>query len=155
MFVRRYFDRSELGYHSSAELPNSWRMVVLGSWQTRFADPAKNRMIRFDTEYNSRISTATALRQKVAALRGTRGLRVVGTSTVTTRSTKGQGLLTISTLVYTYRSGDTIRWVATRYVGQFGSKMAQIEIAVAGATSDSKLLGTVINRATESLQRAG
>ena len=154
-YARRYFNHSSQGYHASAVLPKTWRSVVLGRWQARFDDTAHNRMIRFDTDYNNRISTATALKQKVAALKGTRGLHVVGTSTVTMRSTTGQGPLTVSTLVYTYRSGNTTRWVATRYIGQSGAKTAAIEISVAGAQTDSKLLGTIINNATQSIALAG
>jgi hypothetical protein len=129
--------------------------VVLGRWQTRFYDRAHNRMIRFDADYNYNISTVTALNRKIAALKGTRGLRIVGTSTVTMKSTRGQGPLTVSTVVYTYKSGSATRWVATRYVGQFGMKTANVEISAAGSTADSKLLGAVINNATVSLALAG
>lgn len=154
-YVKRYFNHSNLGYQATAVLPKTWRHVVLGQDQARFTDPAANRMIRFDTTYNYKISTVTALKNKVAALKGTRGLHVVGTSTVTMRSTSGQGPLTVSTLVYTYKSGNTTRWVATRYVGLWGVKSALAEISTAGALSDSKLLGAVINNATVSLTLAG
>jgi hypothetical protein len=101
------------------------------------------------------VSTTTALKKKQAALKGTRGLKVLGTSTVVMKSTSGQGRLTVSTIVYTYRKGNTTRWVATRYVGMWGSKSAHIEITVAGTTKDRKDLGAVINRATQSIYLAG
>ena len=154
-YAMRYFNHSSEGYHASAVLPKTWRRVDLGDWQARFTDPTQNRMVRFNTDYNVNISTTTALKRKIAALKGTRGLHIVGTSTVTMRSTTGQGPLTVSTLVYTYRSGSTTRWVATRYVGQYGTKDAAIEITVAGAPTDSKLLGAVINHATQSIALAG
>jgi hypothetical protein len=81
----------------------------------------------------------TALNRKIAALKGTRGLHIVGTSTVKMKSE--QGRLTVSTVGYTYRSGNATRWVATRYVGPYGTKSADIEISTAGSTTDSKLLG--------------
>ncbi|TCO26468.1 hypothetical protein EV652_107360 [Kribbella steppae] len=140
---------------ASAELPKTWRHVALGIGKARFLDPARNRMVRFDLTTGGKVSTATALRKKQAALKGTRGLKVVGTSTVVMKSTSGQGRLTVSTIVYTYRSGNTTRWVATRYIGFWGNKTANIEITVAGTTKDRKDLGAVINRATQSIYLAG
>ncbi|MEU4197003.1 hypothetical protein AB0E69_34235 [Kribbella sp. NPDC026611] len=154
-YVPRYFDHSTLGYHSRAVLPKTWKQVVLAKWQTRLDDPAHNRMIRFNTAYSGKISTVTAMNNKIKALKGTRQLHIVGTSTLTMRSTTQQGPQTVSTLVYTYKSGSQTRWVATRYVGQHGSKTAQVEISVAGSTADSKVLGTVINNATLSVTRFG
>lgn len=98
----------------------------------------------------------TALNRKIAALKkGTRGLHLVGTSTVTMKSTTGQGPMRVSTVVYTYRSGKDTRWVATRYVGVAGTTTADTEISTAGSTRDAKLLGTVLNKATVSLALAG
>jgi hypothetical protein len=154
-YATRYFDRFSQGAHASAVLPKTWREVRLARWQTRFDDNAHNRMIRFDTQYNEKISTVTALNRKIAALKGTRGLHIVGTSTVAMTSTNHQGRLTVSTVVYTYKSGNATRWVATRYVGQHGSKMAQLEISTAGSLADSKALGAVISNATLSLALAG
>jgi len=155
-FAKRYFEcYPDIGCRTTAQLPRTWRYVRLGSSQTRFLDDAHNRMIRFNTSYGGRVSTATALKRKVAALKGTRGLHIVGTSTVTMRSTSGQGPLKVSTLVYTYRSGNITRWVATRYVALWGTTEAEVEISVAGSPRDSKLLGTVINRATQSVTLAG
>ncbi|MFF0345131.1 hypothetical protein [Kribbella sp. NPDC004875] len=151
----RYFDRYSEGAHASAVLPKTWREVQLAQWQTRFDDRANNRMIRFDVLYNYKISTVTALNRKIAALKGTRGLHIVGTSTVAMKSTRNQGRLQVSTVVYTYKSGSTTRWVATRYIGQQGGSNAEIEISVAGSPAQSKVLGAVINNATVSLALAG
>ncbi|GAB2654666.1 hypothetical protein [Kribbella swartbergensis] len=112
-------------------------------------------MIRFDTSRSGTISTATALKRKQVALKGTRGLKILGTSTVTMKSTSGQGRLTVSTIVYTYRSGNTTRWVATRYVGMWDQKTAHVEITVGGTTKDRKHLSAVLNRATHSIYLAG
>jgi hypothetical protein len=143
------------GCHAAAQLPKTWKRTELGAAKARFSDPARNRMVRFNTFVGGKVSTATAIKQKQAALKGTRGLKVAGTSTVVMKSTNGQGRLTVSTIVYTYRSGQTTRWVATRYIGQWGNKTADIEITTAGTPKDSKLLGAVINRATVSLGLAG
>ncbi|MDX3002404.1 hypothetical protein PWY87_12030 [Kribbella solani] len=155
-YKTRYFNHSSEGYHASAVLPSTWRSVVLGPWQQRFDDTTHNRMIRFNTSYNPNLSTVTALNRKIAALKkGTRGLHIVGTSTVTMKSTTGQGPMRVSTVVYTYRSGKDTRWVATRYVGVAGTTTADTEISTAGSTCDAKLLGTVLNKATVSLALAG
>ena len=121
--------------------------IALGRGQDRFNDPTRDRMIRFNVHLGGRVSTATAIKQKKAALQGTPGLRVLGTSTVTMQTTMGRS--TGSTIVYTCRRGNTTRWVATRYIGPAGE--ALIEITVAGRLKDRKVLGTVINRATQSI----
>jgi hypothetical protein len=152
-FVTREFNcYGANGCFAYAQLPKTWKHIALGRGQDRFKDPARDRMIRFNVQVGGRVSTATAIKQKQAALQGTRGLRVLGTSTVTMRST-AMGPLTVSTIVYTYRRGNTTRWVATRYIGPDGSAM--IEITVAGATKDRKVLGAVINRATRSITLPG
>ncbi|GAA3116547.1 hypothetical protein JOF29_006155 [Kribbella aluminosa] len=151
----RYFNHSSEGYHASAVLPATWKSVALGPWQARFDDTAHNRMIRFNTSYDGNHGTITALNQKIKSLKGTRGLHIVGTSTVTMKSASGLGPLRVSTVVYTYRSGNTTRWVATRYVGTSGRNADDVEISTAGSPRDSKLLGTTLNKATVSLTLAG
>ena len=47
-------------------------------------------MIRFNVHLGGRVSTATAIKQKKAALQGTPGLRMLGTSTVTMQTTMGR-----------------------------------------------------------------
>ncbi|TDC16864.1 hypothetical protein [Kribbella albertanoniae] len=69
------------------------------------------------------------------------------------KSTTGQGPLRVSTLVYTYRSGSTTRWVATRYIGFSGNKTADAEVTVGGRLQDRALLGTVLTKATQSLAK--
>ena len=66
-----------------------------------------------------------------------------------------QGPQTVSTLLYTYRSCNVTRWVATRYVGQHGWKEASIELSVGGSTADSKVLTAVLDRATLSVALYG
>ena len=150
-FVKRYFERKyPHGYLSNALLPKTWHEVHVAAHQTRFDDTANARMIRFNTWWGPE-TPKSALSRKLTALKGTRGLHIVGTSTVSMRSTTGQGPLTVSTVVYTYKSGSTTRWVATRYVAQKGRKYADAEITVAGKPADSKVLGLVINNATQSL----
>jgi hypothetical protein len=151
----RYFNHGSEGYHASAVLPSTWRAVQLSLEHARFDDSAHNRMIRINTAYNENIGTITALNQKLKSLKNTRGLHIVGTSTVNMKSATGQGPLRASTVVYTYRSGSSTRWVATRYVGWSGRNAADVEFSVAGSPKDSKLLGATINKATVSLTLAG
>jgi hypothetical protein len=150
-FVKRYFERKyPHGYLSNAVLPKTWREVHLAAHETRFDDAANSRMIRFNTWWGPE-TPPSALKRKIAALKSTRGLHVVGTSTVGMPSTAGQGRLTVSTIVYTYRTGSTTRWVATRYVAQNGQTLTDAEITVAGRPTDSKTLGLALNRATQTL----
>ncbi|MFI5734604.1 hypothetical protein ACIA49_31105 [Kribbella sp. NPDC051587] len=149
-FVKRYFAVSD-GPHASAYVPKTWKHQTLGAWQDKFSDAKHNQAVRFNTAYNANISTTQAMKRKVVALKHVRGLHVVSTSTASMKSTSGQGPLTVSTVVYTYRSGKTTRWVADRFLGVEGGKSAEVEIAVAGAPKDYKYLGTVLLTATRSI----
>ncbi|MET7280347.1 hypothetical protein ABZS29_19070 [Kribbella sp. NPDC005582] len=155
-FGQRYFDCvPEYGCHATAVLPKSWKHTGLGNGEHRFADRAVPRMVRFDINLATHPGTATAALQKQKALKGTPGLKILGLQNGTMRSTNQQGPLRISTLVYTYRSGSSTRWVATRYIGFHGDKTAAAEITVGGRLQDRVLLGTVLTKATQSLALAG
>jgi hypothetical protein len=155
-FVKRYFScYAGYGCQVTATLPATWRYVKLNRDEFRFADRSAPRMIRIRVGLGDKVSTATAAAQKQAALRGTRGLKVLSRSTTTMTSTMQQGPLTVTTLVYTYRSGSTTRWVATRYVGQHGERTASLELSVGGRVQDRALLTTVLNKATTSMALYG
>ncbi|MFC9691200.1 hypothetical protein ACFTSF_21790 [Kribbella sp. NPDC056951] len=155
-YGQRNFDCDpEYGCHASAVLPKSWKYTKLGNGEGRFSDRAVPRMIRIDTNLPMAPGTATAAQRKQKALKGTPGLKILGLQNGTMKSTMQQGPLRISTLVYTYRSGSTTRWVATRYIGFHGSKIAGAEVTVAGRVQDRVLLGTVLTKATQSLALYG
>ena len=156
-FGTRYFDCAPGGHgcHGIAVLPKSWKHTALGNGETRFTDRAVPRMVRFDILLATQPGTATAALQKQKALKGTPGLKILGLQNGTMQSTMNQGPLRISTLVYTYRSGSSTRWVATRYVGFHGDKTAAAEITVGGRLQDRAVLGTVLTKATQSLALAG
>ncbi len=151
--TRTFGCHPEYGCHASAVLPKSWRYTRLGNGEGRFSDRAVPRMIRIDTELATHPGTATAALRKQQALKGTRGLKILGLQNGTMKSTTGQGPLRVSTLVYTYRSGSTTRWVATRYIGFSGNKTADAEVTVGGRLQDRVLLGTVLTKATQSLAK--
>ncbi|MFB6719300.1 hypothetical protein ACFCV3_04030 [Kribbella sp. NPDC056345] len=154
-FVKRDFDCfAHVGCTASAQLPSAWKQVNLAKYRTRFADKA-NQTATFNTSYGAKVSTAQAMKNKQVALKGTRGLRIVSTATTKLKSTSGQGPLTVSTIVYTYQSGKTTRWVATRYIGTWGYPDAAIELTVAGSPKNSKFLGTVLLKATTSVETRG
>ncbi|MFF1819901.1 hypothetical protein ACFVWG_21550 [Kribbella sp. NPDC058245] len=155
-YGQRNFDCDpEYGCHASAVLPKSWKYTALGHGEGRFTDRAVPRMIRIDADLDSHPGTATAALNKQKALKGTRGLKILGLQNGTITSTMQQGPLRISTLVYTYRSGSETRWVATRYVGFHGDKTASAEVTVGGRLQDRTLLGTVLTKATQSLALYG
>ncbi|TDD52117.1 hypothetical protein E1263_29595 [Kribbella antibiotica] len=152
-FVTRKFDYdSDFGYLSAAQLPSTWRMVVQQGWQvTRFLDPKVDQMVNISTAYSGHLTTAGAVAEKRKALKGTKGLKVLGAKTTTMKSTAGMGRLTVSTIVYTYTRGKTTRWVATRYIGLTGEDNAGVEVTVAGSPKNAKFLGTVLAKATTTL----
>ncbi|MFB6719299.1 hypothetical protein ACFCV3_04025 [Kribbella sp. NPDC056345] len=142
--------------HASAVLPKTWKAVDQGDSKTAFQDPTANRMIRFNLSLGDKApTTVVAGQRKVAALKGTPGLKIQNVYTTTMQSNNNQGKITLTTVVYTYRSGTTTRWVATRYFGQHGSNQAEREITVGGAPTDYKLLGTALLKATQSFALAG
>ncbi len=154
-YTLRNFDCGKRVCHASAVLPKTWKHVVQGNGKDAFQDPTANRMIRFNVLLSGDQTTVVAGQQKVAALKGTPGLKIQNVYTTTMQSTRNQGKLTLTTVVYTYKSGTTTRWVATRYLAQQGGKQAEYEITVGGAPTDYKLLGTALLKATQSLALAG
>jgi len=147
-FKTRYFDcYSSTGCLASAEVPSTWRFVRPSAYDFKYVG-AGNQFVRFNNTVGGERSTAAQLKLKQKALKGTKGLRIVSTSTRKLKSNTGMGPLTASTIVYTYRSGTTTRWVATRYLGTYGYAEATHEITVAGSPTNAKFLGTVLARAT-------
>lgn len=150
-FVMRNFEKKSDGkYISHAKLPKTWKEVKVAPHETRFDDAANSRMIRFNT-WIGPSSTRSQLDRKIASLKGTPGLKIVAKATVKGTSTVGQGPVTVSTVVYTYKSGKTTRWVATRYVALKGRTGGDAEITVGGAPSQSKVLSNVLETATKTL----
>ncbi|GAA0594744.1 hypothetical protein HPO96_07145 [Kribbella sandramycini] len=150
-FVKRSWDCfGHVGCLASAQLPSTWRHVKVDDFQNRFVDK-QGQLAWFDTAYGAEVTTAQALKRKQKALKGVSGLRVISTATTTMKSATGQGPLTVSTIVYTYKKGKTTRWVATRYIGNWGYPDAAIELTVAGSPKNSKFLGTVLLKGTTTL----
>lgn len=149
-FKTRYFDCFyETGCLSSAEVPSTWKTVKLDDFSTKFVGTG-NQFVRFDDIVDGSKTTAALLKAKQKALKGTKGLHIVSTATKKLKSNTGMGPLTASTIVYTYKSGNTTRWVATRYIGTYGDSWATNAITVAGSPKNAKFLGTVLARSTYS-----
>ncbi|TCC24081.1 hypothetical protein [Kribbella sindirgiensis] len=156
MFVKRYFNcYYDEGCFATAVLPKTWRAIRLGTNEYRFADRTAPRMIRIRMNIVNGPSTAVAAKRKQAALKGTRGLKILSRKTTTMKSTSGQGPLTVTTLVYTYRSGSTTRWVATRYIAMWNLKSANVEMTVGGRLKDRTFLTKVVDKASASITLAG
>jgi hypothetical protein len=150
-FKTRHFDCFyETGCLSSAEVPSTWKAIKIDVFSTKFVG-AGNQFVRFDNIVDGSKTTATLLKAKQKALKGTKGLHIVSIATKKLKSNTGMGPLTASTIVYTYQSGKTTRWVATRYLGTYGYDQATNEITVAGSPKNAKFLGTVLARSTYSL----
>jgi hypothetical protein len=155
VFVKRYFNcYYDEGCFATAVLPKTWRAIRLGTDEYRFTDRTAPRMIRIRMNITGP-STAAAAKHKQAALKGTRGLKVLSRKTTTMKSTSGQGPLTVTTLVYTYRSGSATRWVATRYVAMWSLSTANVEMTVGGRLKDRAVLTKVLDKATTSITLAG
>ncbi|TDD58929.1 hypothetical protein E1263_17250 [Kribbella antibiotica] len=137
-------------YISHSKLPKTWKESSIGKHETKFDDAANGRMIRFNT-WLGPASTKSQMDKKIASLKGTPGLKIVAKATVKGTSTVGQGPVTVSTVVYTYTSGKTTRWVASRYAELKGGQGGNVEITVGGAPSQSKVLSNVLETATQTL----
>jgi LysM repeat protein len=150
-FVMRNFEKMSNGkYISHSKLPKTWKEAKVAPHETRFDDKANGRMIRFNT-WLGPSTTRSQLDRKIASLKGTPGLKIVAKATVKGTSTVGQNPVRVSTVVYTYTSGKTTRWVATRYVALKGHIGADAEITVGGSPSQSKVLSKVLETATQTL----
>ncbi|GAA1687852.1 hypothetical protein GCM10009745_35860 [Kribbella yunnanensis] len=151
-FKTRYFDcYSSTGCLASAEVPSTWRFVQPTVYDYKFLG-AGNQFVKFNnTIGGSDRTTAQEMKAKQKALKGTKGLHILSMATKKLKSNTGMGPLTASTIVYTYKSGKTTRWVATRYLGTYGYDQATNEITVAGSPNNAKFLGTVLARSTYSL----
>ncbi|MFI5734191.1 hypothetical protein ACIA49_29015 [Kribbella sp. NPDC051587] len=150
-FVMRNFEKKSDGkYISHAKLPKTWKESKVAPHETKFDDAANARMIRFNT-WIGPAGTRSQLDKKIASLKGTPGLKIVAKATVKGTSTVGQGPVTVSTVVYTYTSGKTTRWVATRYVALKGHTGGDAEITVGGTPAQSKVLSNVLETATQTL----
>jgi hypothetical protein len=155
VFVKRYFNcYYDEGCFATAVLPKTWRAIRLGTDEYRFADRTAPRMIRIRMNITGP-STAADAKHKQAALKGTRGLKILSRTTTTMKSTSGQGPLTVTTLVYTYRSGSTTRYVATRYIAMWSLSSANVEMTVGGRLKDRAVLTKVLDKATTSITLAG
>jgi hypothetical protein len=147
-FKTRHFDCFyETGCLSSAEVPSTWKAVEIDDFSTKFVGTG-NQFVRFDNIVDGSKTTATLLKAKQKALKGTKGLHIVSIATKKLKSNTGMGPLTASTIVYTYKSGKTTRWVAIRFLGTYGDPWATNTITVAGSPKNAKFLGTVLARAT-------
>lgn len=135
-------------------VPRAWRQVKTGRWQDRFVDPSAPRMIRFDLDQRHKITPAAAMKKREAALRGTSGLRILGKATGTLTTARG-GKVTMATLVYSYRSGGTTRWVATRFVSLYDITDQAVEITVGGRLGDRAVLTTTLAQATRTFTLVG
>jgi LysM repeat protein len=150
-FVMRNFEKKSDGkYISHAKLPKTWKESKVAPHETKFDDAANARMIRFNT-WLGPTTTRSQLNRKIASLKGTPGLKIVASATVKGTSTVGQNPVRVSTVVYTYKSGKTTRWVATRYVALKGHIGADAEITVGGTPAQSKILSNVLETATQTL----
>ncbi|WP_328320880.1 hypothetical protein OHA70_22940 [Kribbella sp. NBC_00382] len=135
-------------------VPRAWRQVKTARWQDRFVDPSAPRMIRFDLDQQHRITPAAAMKKREAALRGTPGLKVLGRATSTLTTARG-GKVRMATLVYTYRSGSTTRWVANRFVSLYDIPDQAVELTVAGRLADKAVLTTTLAQATRTFTLVG
>ncbi|MEV6415798.1 hypothetical protein [Kribbella sp. NPDC051718] len=135
-------------------VPRAWRQAKTGKWQDRFVDPSAARLIRFDIDQRRKITPAAAMKKREAALRGTSGLRILGRATDTLTTARG-GKVAVATLVYSYRSGGTTRWVANRFVSLYGIPDQAVEITVAGRLTDRAVLTTTLAKATRTFTLVG
>jgi hypothetical protein len=143
----------------SVYAPKGWKFTQLSRTQAKFTDSSNTWMLRVDGGLNGKVSTNTAAQQRVKALHGVPGLKIVSRAhgAVTSKVVWSTPPVAYTTLTYTYRDGARgQRWVSTRFVDTYtNGRHAYIEITVAGRPQDQAGLNHVLAEATQRVALVG
>ncbi|WP_371405653.1 hypothetical protein OHA10_08700 [Kribbella sp. NBC_00662] len=138
--------------------PKGWKFTKLSTTEAKFADSSNTWMLRVDGGLNGKVSTTTAANQRVKALHGVRGLKIVSRAHGTVKSTAaGMSSTAYTSLTYTYTDGARgKRLVSTRFLDIYGNgRHAYIEVTVAGRPQDQAGLNSLMAEATQTATLVG
>lgn len=137
----------------SVHAPKGWKFTQLDRMQAKFTDSSNTWMLRVDGGLSGKLTTQAAADQRVKALHGVPGLKIVSRSHGTVKSKVGWSTPAVAytTITYTYRDGARgQRWVSTRFIDTYqNGKTAYIETTVGGRPQDQAGLNRVLGEATQ------
>jgi hypothetical protein len=143
----------------SVYAPAGWKFTQLSRTHAKFTDSSNTWMLRVDGGIGGKVSPSTAAQQRVKALHGVAGLKIVSRAhgTVKSKVPWSMPAVAYTSLTYTYRDGARgQRWVSTRFVDTMeNGKRAYIEITVAGRPQDQAGLNRVLAEATQRVALVG
>ena len=149
------------GQHCNVSVyaPKGWKFTQLSRTQAKFTDSSNTWMLRVDGGLNGKVSPNTAAQQRIKALHGVSGLKIVSRAhgTVKSKVPWSAPPVAYTSLTYTYRDGARgQRWVSTRFLDTFeNGKRAYIEVTVAGRPQDQAGLNHVMAEATQRVALVG
>jgi hypothetical protein len=132
--------------------PKGWKFTRLSLLEAKFTDSSNTWMLRVDGGLNSKVSPNTAAQQRVKALHGVRGLKIVSRAHGTVKSkVPGSPPVAYTSLTYTYTDGARgQRLVSTRFLDIYdGGKRAYIEVTVGGRPQDQAGLNSLMAEETQ------
>lgn len=139
--------------------PKGWKFTLLSRQQAKFTDSSNTWMLRVNGGLGGKVSTSRAADQRIHALKGVTGFKLVSRTAGTAPSKVGWSMprVAYTEISYTYRDGARgQRLVTTRFVDTFESgKRAYIELTVAGRHQDKAGLAKVLTVATERVALVG
>jgi hypothetical protein len=144
-----------------AQVPRSWPKVKLADYNAKFSSSNDLWVLRINCVLPGTKTRADMVNERMAALRGTKGFRVLSiVDGLTPRlypNSEANDVLHTKTMTYTY-TGDTggTRLVISRWATDYGRPTtATVEITAAGRKQDLVGLQSVVARATKTFYRAG
>ncbi|MFC0624827.1 hypothetical protein [Kribbella deserti] len=141
-------------------VPKGWKDTKLSTDHHRYTGGKGHYSLRVNSWLDKPASQQTAAKRKIAALKGTKGLKIVSLTTGQVKQTTSveRPVHYYTTLTYTYVDAKGAkRLVMTRWVADWSGpkRLAEVELTAAGRPMDKAGLTSVLAVATQTLGRAG
>jgi hypothetical protein len=136
--------------------PKNWRMVKLSTFEAKFSSPNALWNLRINGIVTPKKPVKSAVDAKIAALKATKGLRIISRIDGATKATSPySGGLTFhhTTLTYSYTDGTGSRLVVDRFVAVFQATRTDFEISAGGRPQDKAGLDAITAKATQDYAR--
>jgi hypothetical protein len=137
--------------------PKTWRMVKLSTFEAKFISPNALWNLRINGIVAPSKPVKSAVDAKIAALRGTKGLRIISRVDGATKATSPySGGLTFhhTTLTYSYTDSTRgSRLVVDRFVAVYQATGTDFEISAGGRPQDKAGLDAITAKATQDYAR--
>lgn len=143
------------------EVPDGWDLTrsTKAPGEVKFLDPLKERGVRVESDEPPTLTPAAAMAQLVIDLRASQapenGLTVLSQTTEQIDGDDDGEPRTVSTLIYTFIPGQTVRYVIVRWIAMPGSDLTSVEMSITGLPQDADGLAEVLRTATTSVHETG